>query len=59
MRPTEILYKTASVKKFTNYRDLGFKYKAVRIPALKDEIKSRQPRTECELTSIIKMLLYN
>ncbi|RUS77730.1 hypothetical protein EGW08_014518 [Elysia chlorotica] len=46
MRPTDVLFKTASVKKFTNYRDLGFKYKVVRIPALKDEIKSRQPKTE-------------
>ncbi|GFR57416.1 coiled-coil-helix-coiled-coil-helix domain-containing protein 1, partial [Elysia marginata] len=46
MRPTDVLYKTVPLKKFTNYRDLGFKYKVVRIPALKDEIKSRQPKTE-------------
>ncbi|XP_059168362.1 small ribosomal subunit protein mS37-like [Physella acuta] len=41
MKLTEVCCKTCSLKKFTNYRDLGYRFKVLRIPALKDSITSR------------------
>ncbi|CAL1530713.1 unnamed protein product [Lymnaea stagnalis] len=46
MKLTDVYFKTCPVKKFTNYRNLGYKYKVVRIPALKDSVTSRQHNTE-------------
>uniref|UniRef100_A0A0B6ZIK1 Uncharacterized protein n=1 Tax=Arion vulgaris TaxID=1028688 RepID=A0A0B6ZIK1_9EUPU len=46
MKLTDVVSATRPVKKFTNYQNLGYKYKVVRIPALKDEVKSRRPSPE-------------
>lgn len=42
MRLTDAVFTTAPLKKFTNYKNLGYKYKVIRVPALKDEVKSRK-----------------
>lgn len=42
MRLTDPTCATRSIKKFTNYKNLGYKYHVVRIPALKDEVKCRK-----------------
>ncbi|BFZ17780.1 hypothetical protein BsWGS_20819 [Bradybaena similaris] len=42
MKLTDATCATRSIKKFTNYKNLGYKYHVVRIPALKDEVKCRK-----------------
>ncbi|XP_005112285.1 coiled-coil-helix-coiled-coil-helix domain-containing protein 1 [Aplysia californica] len=46
MRLTDAVFKTSSLKKFTNYKNPGYLHKVVRIPALKDQVKSRQLKSE-------------
>ncbi|KAI8797546.1 coiled-coil-helix-coiled-coil-helix domain-containing protein 1 [Biomphalaria glabrata] len=48
MRLTDICLKPkkGSLKKFTNYKDVGYKFKVIRVPALKDSVTSHKEKPE-------------
>ncbi|CAG5134341.1 unnamed protein product [Candidula unifasciata] len=58
MRLTDAVLVTAPLKKFTNYKNPGYKYKVVRIPALKDEVRVRkeQPKAGACVNEMSSMM---
>ncbi|KAH9513015.1 Coiled-coil-helix-coiled-coil-helix domain-containing protein 1 [Bulinus truncatus] len=46
MKLTDTCLRKSSVVKFTNYKDLGYKYKVVRVPGFKDSVTSHKEKPE-------------